>query len=123
VSELGTMLHALVQYNLGLALAAIAIALPIACVVAMGRLSPLWIVHAGTMVYVNVLRSSPLLMVIFWFYAVVPFITGRPASPYFAALTAIAAFEFAYFAEIICSGLQSVSVGQRNAGVEPTKPE
>lgn len=35
----------------------------------------------------------------------------------FAALTAIAAFEVAYFAEIIRSGLQSVSVGQRNAGL------
>jgi glutamate/aspartate transport system permease protein len=117
MSELGAMLLALVQYNLGLALAAIAIALPIACVVAMGRLSPLWIVHAGTTVYVNMLRSSPLLMVMFWFYAVVPFITGRPVSPYFAALTAIAAIEVAYFAEIIRSGLQSVSVGQRNAGL------
>jgi glutamate/aspartate transport system permease protein len=67
-----------------------------------------WNVHAGTTVYVNVLRSSPFLMVIFWFYAVVPFITGWPVSPYFAALTAIAAFEVAYVAEIIQSRLGRV---------------
>ncbi len=116
-ASVGAMLLALVRYNLGLALAAIAIALPLACLVALGRLSRLWIVHAATTAYVNILRSSPLLMVMFWFYTVGPIITGRPNSAYFAALTALAAFEVAYFAEIIRSGLQSVSVGQRNAGL------
>jgi glutamate/aspartate transport system permease protein len=116
-ADVNAMLLALVKYNLGLALGAILIALPIACLVAMGRLSPVRIVHAVTTVYVNVLRSIPLLMVMFWFYAVGPMISGRPVSPYFAALTSIAAFEVAYFAEIIRSGLQSVSVGQRNAGL------
>jgi glutamate/aspartate transport system permease protein len=66
---------------------------------------------------VNVLRSSPLVMIMFWVYTVGPMITGRPSSAYLAALFALAAFEVAYFTEIIRSGIQSVSVGQRNAAL------
>ena len=116
-TSIGAMLLALVQFNLVLTLAAIAIALPIACLVAIGRLSRSRVVHAGTTAYVNVLRSSPLVMVMFWVYTVGPIITGPPSSAYVAALAALATFEVAYFAEIIRSGLQSVTDGQRNAGL------
>lgn len=116
-ASVGAMLLALVRYNVGLVLAAIAIALPVACLVAIGRLSRFWFVHAGTTAYVNVLRSSPLVMVMFWVYTVGPIVTGRPSSAYVSALLALAAFEVAYFAEIIRSGIQSVTAGQRNAGL------
>jgi glutamate/aspartate transport system permease protein len=66
---------------------------------------------------VNVLRSSPLLMIMFWAYYTGPMITGAPTSAYTAALIALAAFEVAYFTELVRAGLQSISSGQRDAAL------
>jgi glutamate/aspartate transport system permease protein len=117
ISDLGALFVALVAYNVRMTLTAIAIALPIACVFAVARLSRWRLIHAPTTAYVNVLRSSPLVMIMFWVYTVGPLVTGRPNSAYLSALLALAAFEVAYFTEIIRSGLQSVAVDQRNAGL------
>jgi glutamate/aspartate transport system permease protein len=115
--DVGELLLALLRYNVGMTIAAIAIALPIACIFAFARLAPSPLIHYPTTFYVNVLRSMPLVMLIFWVYTVGPLITGRPSSAYFSALAALAAFEVAYFTEIIRSGIQSVSIGQWNAGL------
>lgn len=65
--------------------------------------------------YVNGLRSIPLIMVIFWFYLLVPLMTGRPVGAFYSALIAFTLFEAAYFSEIIRSGIQSISKGQMAA--------
>ncbi len=117
INTIGTLLLALFLYNVRMTLTAIAIALPIACLFAIARLSRHWLIHAPTTAYVNVLRSSPLVMIMFWVYTVGPLVTGRPSSAYTAALFALAAFEVAYFTEFVRAGIQSVAVGQRNAGL------
>ncbi|HLI14188.1 MAG TPA: amino acid ABC transporter permease [Alphaproteobacteria bacterium] len=117
LDNLGTLLFAFVVYNLRLTISAVAIALPIACLFAVGRLSRFPLVHYPVTAYVNVLRSSPLLMIMFWAYYTGPMITGRPSSAYDAALVALAAFEVAYFTEIVRAGIQSIAVGQRLAGL------
>jgi glutamate/aspartate transport system permease protein len=117
MTDIGILLWALLKYNVGMTLTAIAIALPIACVFATFRLSPSPLIYYPSTFYVNVLRSSPLVMIIFWVYTVGPLITGRANSAYFSALAALAAFEVAYFTEIIRSGIQSVSAGQKNAAL------
>ena len=117
LNGLGALLLALVRINLRMTLSAIAIALPIACLFAVFRLSPWRIVHAPTTAYVNILRSSPLVMIMFWAYTIGPIVTSHPNSAYFSALVALAAFEVAYFTEIVRTGLQSVAVGQRNAAL------
>lgn len=116
-AHLGTLLLALLEYNVTLTATAIAIALPIACLFAAGRVSRLRLVFYPVTVYVNVLRSSPLLMIMFWAYYTGPMLTGEASSAYVAALLALAAFEVAYFTEIVRAGLQSVSLGQRRAGL------
>jgi His/Glu/Gln/Arg/opine family amino acid ABC transporter permease subunit len=116
-SDLIAQLKALIEFNLVMTLAAIAIALPVACLFAVGRLSRFRFVYYPITAYVNVLRSSPLLMIMFWAYYTGPMLTGRPASAYTAALLALAAFEVAYFTELIRAGLQSVSVSQRRAAL------
>jgi glutamate/aspartate transport system permease protein len=117
IAQLSTLLTALLVYNVRMTLIAIAIALPIACVFAIARLSRHWLIHAPTTAYVNVLRSSPLLMIMFWVYTVGPLVTGQPNTAYLSALLALAAFEVAYFTEIVRAGIQSVATGQRNAGL------
>jgi glutamate/aspartate transport system permease protein len=117
MNDIGILLLALLKYNVGMTLTAIAIAFPIACVFAAARLSPSPFIYYPSTFYVNILRSSPLVMIIFWVYTVGPLITGRANSAYFSALAALAAFEVAYFTEIIRSGIQSVSAGQKNAAL------
>jgi glutamate/aspartate transport system permease protein len=117
VNDLAALLGALAWYNLCLTVSAIAIALPIACLFAVGRLSRHPLVYYPVTAYVNVLRSSPLLMIMFWAYYTGPMITGAPSSAYTAALIALAAFEVAYFTELVRAGLQSIAAGQRDAAL------
>ena len=105
------------KYNIILTVLAILIALPISCLFAVARLSRFWIVYYPVTLYINVLRSSPLLMVLFWVYYTIPMLIGGEINVFYAALAALAAFEVAYFAEFIRSGLQSISIIQRSAGL------
>jgi His/Glu/Gln/Arg/opine family amino acid ABC transporter permease subunit len=118
----GALVLALLDCNLRMTVTAIAVALPLSCLFAVGRLSRSPLIHAPTTAYVNVLRSSPLLMIMFWAYYTGPMITGHPNSAYQAALVALTAFEVAYFTEIVRTGLQSISAGQRRAGLATGLP-
>ncbi len=73
--------------------------------------------------YVNLIRSMPLVLVIFWFFFLVPYIgqwiTGaeRPiqVGAFFSALLTFTLFEAAYFCEIMRAGIQSIPRGQVQA--------
>ena len=67
--------------------------------------------------YVNGMRSIPLVMVILWFFLLVPFMIGRPIGAEVSAYVTFIAFEAAYFSEIMRAGIQSISRGQVNAGM------
>ena len=67
-------------------------------------------------IYVNGMRSIPLVMVILWFFLLVPTIIGRPIGAELSATITFVAFEAAYFSEIVRAGIQSISRGQVNAG-------
>jgi glutamate/aspartate transport system permease protein len=74
-----------------------------------------WIYYPASL-YVHFFRSQPLILVIFWFYFLVPVITGKPLGAFISTIIAFVSFEAAYFAEIVRGGLQSVSKGQAAAG-------
>src|ERR1700692_2515525 len=65
--------------------------------------------------YVNLMRSVPLVLVIFWFFFLVPYIgawiTGasRPITvgAFYSALVTFTMFEAAYYCEIMRAGIQS----------------
>lgn len=98
---------------------AVAIGIVWGTVLAMLRLSgikPLQWFAAG---YVNVFRSIPLVMVLLWFFLIVPQLLQKlfqlsPASDLrlTSALIAFSLFEAAYYSEIIRAGIQSVPKGQ-----------
>ena len=67
-------------------------------------------------IYVNGMRSIPLVMVILWFFLLVPFMIGRPIGAEYSAIITFIAFEAAYFSEIMRAGIQSISRGQVFAG-------
>ncbi|MYZ53107.1 amino acid ABC transporter permease [Malikia spinosa] len=69
------------------------------------------------MVYVNGMRSIPLVMVILWFFLLVPLLIGRPIGAELSAVLTFVAFEAAYFSEIMRAGIQSIPRGQVQAGM------
>jgi len=85
-------------------------------VLALMRLSgKAWLMTPAT-IYVNGMRSIPLVMVILWFYLLIPFLIGKPIGAELSAVITFIAFEAAYFSEIMRAGIQSIPRGQVFAG-------
>jgi glutamate/aspartate transport system permease protein len=81
------------------------------------RLSRSRLVAGFAAVYVFFFRSLPLVLLIFWFYFLLPLAIGRPVGGFYSAVIGFILFEAAYFCEIIRSGIQSVRRGQALAGL------
>jgi len=111
-------------FTLRLTLFAMAGGIVFGTLLAMMRLSSIkplaWI--AGT--YVNTLRSVPLVLVIFWFYFLVPYIgawllrsdTPIQVGAFASSLLTFVMFEACYYCEIMRAGIQSIPRGQVSAG-------
>jgi len=90
-------------------------------VLAMARLSEHRLLSVPARFYVNYFRSIPLLLVISWFYLVVPmllsWLTGSmtPVGAFTSCMVAFVMFEAAYFAEIVRAGIQAIPRGQMHA--------
>jgi glutamate/aspartate transport system permease protein len=92
-----------------LAILALAGGIGLGMLVGLARLSKNpWIYYPIT-AYVNLLRNIPLILVIFWFYFVMPIITGDAMAPFPAAVIAFIIFEATYFGEIFRAGYQTIS--------------
>ncbi len=111
------------QYTLQLTIVAAVGGVVFGTLLAMARLSHSKTLSMIAAAYVNLMRSIPLLLVIFWFYFLMPVIlqsiTGaeRPVqlgADRSAYITFIM-FEAAYFCEIMRAGIQSISKGQVHA--------
>jgi glutamate/aspartate transport system permease protein len=87
---------------------------------AMMRLSSIKAVSLVAGAYVNFMRSIPLVLVIFWFFFLVPYIggwimgSGQPikVGAFMSALITFTLFEAAYYCEIMRAGIQSIARGQ-----------
>jgi glutamate/aspartate transport system permease protein len=66
--------------------------------------------------YVNTMRSIPLVMVILWFFLLIPLLIGKPMGAELSAMVTFTLFEAAYYSEIMRAGIQSVPKGQVHAG-------
>ena len=85
-------------------------------VLALMRLSGKKWLDVPATIYVNGMRSIPLVMVILWFFLLVPFLIGKPVGAEMSAVVTFIAFEAAYFSEIMRAGIQSIPRGQVHAG-------
>jgi glutamate/aspartate transport system permease protein len=83
---------------------------------ALMRLSGKKILMLPAVIYVNGMRSIPLVMVILWFFLLIPFLIGRSIGAEISAIVTFIAFEAAYFSEIMRAGIQSIPRGQVYAG-------
>jgi glutamate/aspartate transport system permease protein len=108
------------RFTVTLTLLAMAGGIIFGTLLAMGRLSSFKPISIVAGAYVNLMRSIPLVLVIFWFYFLVPYIgawiTGadRPiqVGAFYSALVTFTMFEAAYYCEIMRAGIQSIARGQ-----------
>lgn len=84
---------------------------------ALMRLSNHRFVTAPATAYVTIMRSLPLVLVLFWFYFLAPLAIGRPVGSLMSALIAFVLFEAAFYCEIIRAGIINVRAGQTEAGL------
>jgi len=110
-------------FSLHLTLLAMLGGVVLGTLLALMRLSSYRILNVPAGAYVNLLRSIPLILVIFWFYFLVPVVVkaisgdqyATGIGPFYSALIAFTIFEAAYYCEIIRAGIQSVPRGQVSA--------
>jgi glutamate/aspartate transport system permease protein len=103
-------------FSVQLTLVAMAGGIAIGTLLALMRLSgKKWLVLPAAF-YVNTLRSIPLVMVILWFFLLIPLITGLRMGAELSAIITFTIFEAAYYSEIMRAGIQSVARGQVHAG-------
>jgi His/Glu/Gln/Arg/opine family amino acid ABC transporter permease subunit len=101
--------------TLRLALPAIILGFILGTFIGLARLARSPWVSVPAKIYVEFFRGVPLVMVIFWFWFIIPALLGQSLPEYFVALTAFVIFEAAYLAEIVRAGIQSVPRGQVEA--------
>ena len=112
------------EYALQLTLVSAVGGIVLGTFIALMRLSSIPFLRRFATVYVDALRSIPLLMVILWFFLLIPpgFFAaiagdfGLAHRPEFSAVITFTIFEAAYYSEIMRAGIQSVSRGQVMAG-------
>jgi His/Glu/Gln/Arg/opine family amino acid ABC transporter permease subunit len=101
--------------TLRLAIPAIVLGFLLGIFIGLGRLARAPWIRLPATAYVEFFRGVPLVMVIFWFWFIIPVALQFPIPEYGVALTAFVVFEAAYFGEIVRAGIQSVPRGQVEA--------
>lgn len=84
-------------------------------ILALLRLSNRRIIRYPAIVYIEVVRATPLIMVIFWVYFMLPRLIHRPSDAITSALIAFIGFNCTYLAEIVRAGILSLPKGQMEA--------
>ncbi|MBI4489096.1 MAG: amino acid ABC transporter permease [Deltaproteobacteria bacterium] len=105
--------------TLRLAIPAIVLGLILGIFIGLGRLAPSPWIRIPATAYVELFRGVPLVMVIFWFWFIIPVLLRVSLPEYGVALTAFVVFEAAYLGEIVRAGIQSVPRGQVEAATAP----
>jgi len=111
-------------FTLQLTLYAMVGGIVLGTLLAIARLSSFKVLTSLAGAYVNLIRALPLILVIFWFYFLVPYIgqwmTGASqpmkVGAFASCLITFIMFEACYYCEIMRAGIQSISRGQVSAG-------
>jgi len=98
-----------------LAALALVISFPLAVLVGVARTSPIRPLAWAAALYANSVRGLPLLLVVFWAYFAVPYITGKSVNATLMMLVALVVYESAYLGEIVRAGIVSLPRGQYEA--------
>ena len=113
----GEIFYGLGGLTLSVILASIALLVSffIGLFIGLGRLSKNPLVSTPSVLYIEVIRGNPLIMVIFWVYFFSHFVTGVQMNVFWSATIAFTIFSGAYLAEIVRAGVSAIPNGQIEA--------
>jgi polar amino acid transport system permease protein len=113
----GEIFHGLGGLSLSVLLALISLTVSFAfgLLAGLGRLSKSPLVSTPSVLYIELIRGNPLIMVIFWVYFFSPILTGMQIDVFWSALIAFTVFSGAYLAEIVRAGVSAIPSGQTEA--------
>jgi polar amino acid transport system permease protein len=98
--------------TLRLTAVALVFGLAIGLVLALARLSARrWLSWPAGLV-IEVFRTTPPLVQLFWFFFALPMLIGIEMTPYIAAVVTFSIQSSAFFAEVFRAGIQSIDKGQ-----------
>lgn len=112
VGEVGGLL-----LNILMAIVSLFIGFLIGCILGLGRISRRPYIHYPCAAYIEIVRATPLIMIVFWVYFFFPNVLGKPVSVFWSAIISISAYAAAYQAEIVRAGVLAVPRGQIEAGL------
>lgn len=98
-----------------LAVLGLLLSLPCALALALGQVSRWTVVRESARLVVFTMRATPLLMIIFWMYFLLPVILGTGIPSFVVMLTALVLYESAYLSRIIAAGIAALAPGQVEA--------
>ncbi|MBL3582259.1 amino acid ABC transporter permease [Oleidesulfovibrio alaskensis] len=101
--------------SLLMALIAISVSFFIGLAVGLGRCARNRIFRLPCLVYIEIIRGNPLIIVIFWIYFFLPVVFGAYFDVFWSATIALTVFTGAYLAEIVRAGVQNIPAGQVEA--------
>jgi len=112
------------QFSLSLTASSFAIGMVLGTLLALIRHLAVPVLSQIAQVYIVLMRSLPLILVLFWFFFLVPIVLGHltpngrpiPVGATWTAFITFGLFEAAYYAEIIRVGLRAIPKGQFEAG-------
>lgn len=103
------------KYTIALSVISILISVVIGLLIALAGLSPFRWLRNVNRVYVELVRSVPLLVLILWVYYGLPELVGLNLGVFWAGVIALAVGDSAFQAEIFRAGIQSIARGQLEA--------
>ena len=102
-------------YTIALSLTAICISIIVGLLIALPGLSTQRVPRSINRLYVELIRSIPLLVLILWVYYGLPQVAGISISMFWAGVLALSISDSAFQAEIFRAGIQSINRGQYEA--------
>lgn len=103
--------------NLILAFFAILFSFIIGVMLGYSRLSCRLYIKVPCVAYIETVRATPLIMIIFWFYFFLPYIFGGGITIFWSAVIALSVYAAAYEAEIVRAGILAIPKGQLEAAL------
>lgn len=105
-----------VKVTVAVSLLAMVLGLVLGLIVALTRMAPNRALQFLAGLYIDVFRTTPLLVQLVWVFFALPILTGIALSPFVASVVALSLHVSAYLAEIYRAGILSIASGQRHAG-------
>jgi len=103
--------------NIILTIVSLCISLVFGVLLGYSRLSSRFYVKYPCVIYIELVRSTPLIMIIFWFYFFLPYITGMDIPILWSAIVSLSIYASAYQAEIVRAGILAIPRGQLEASL------